>query len=201
MEPGDGKGSSAICGSLAEVGTLAFSPDDRFVLTGGADGIARFWRSSTGEELCRMISLRDGSWVVVSPDGRFDTNNLEEIKGTTLIMPDDPNRPLPLEILMRTIMSHVSLARILNAERFPDLPSLAELNRVQPQVEKITIIPQADRGSASREGRCLFGIRPVPEERQAGRLRERRPRSAVVPVMDNSSASSLRPLWILQAPT
>jgi hypothetical protein len=51
--------------------------------------------------LCRLISFRDGSWIVVDPEGRFDTNNLEEIQGLHWIMPDDPFKPLPVEIFMR----------------------------------------------------------------------------------------------------
>src|SRR5262249_48265015 len=87
-------------GHTERVSSVAVSPDGRFVLTGSGDNTTRLWNLDTGQELCQLISFRDGTWVVVDSEGRFDTNNLEEIRGLHWIMPDDPLKPLPLEIFM-----------------------------------------------------------------------------------------------------
>jgi WD40 repeat protein/tetratricopeptide (TPR) repeat protein len=53
------------------VNCVAFSPDGRFVLTGGADGIARLWDATTGKPA--SVPLEHGGPVTfapISPDGR-----------------------------------------------------------------------------------------------------------------------------------
>jgi WD40 repeat protein/uncharacterized caspase-like protein len=122
-------------GHWSYIKAVAFSPDGHFVLTGSSDQTTRIWNPLTGAELCRLISFRDGSWIVVDPEGRFDTNNLEEIQGLHWIMPDDPLRPLPVEIFMRDYYEPRLLPRILAGEHLKRVRALADLNRVQPKVK------------------------------------------------------------------
>lgn len=119
-----------------EAGTqsLAISPDSRFVLTKNGDRTVRLWNLSTGQELCQMSTFEDGSWVVVDREGRFDTNNLEEIRGLHWVMPDDPFTPVPLEIFMREYYEPRLLQRVLQEETFRPVRSLLDLNRAQPKV-------------------------------------------------------------------
>ncbi len=119
-----------------------FSPDGKLVITGGRDSTTRFWDTASGKELCSLVSFRDGTWVVVDPAGRFDTNNLEEIKGLHWIMPDDPMRALALEIFMRDYYEPRLLTRILNGEKFKEVRDISEVNRVQPRIEINTITIQ-----------------------------------------------------------
>ena len=51
-----------------------------------------------------FLNGTDEKWLVVSPDSRFDTNNLEEIKSLYWVMPDDPLHALPVEIFMRRLL-------------------------------------------------------------------------------------------------
>jgi len=126
------------------VHSVAFSPDSRFVLTGSKDGTTRVWNAATGQELCRLISFRDGNWVIVATDGRFDTNNLEEIRGLRWVMADEPLRPLPLEIFMRDYYEPGLLPRLLKCtgdkehpcdKGFKPVRDISRLNRVQPSVK------------------------------------------------------------------
>lgn len=132
-------------GHSEAVRTVAFSPDGRFVLTGAFDATTRLWERATARELCQIISFRDGTWVVVDADGRFDTNNLDEIRGLHWVAPDDPFTALPVEIFSRDYYEPRLLARVLAGERFETVRSVTELNRAQPRVRIVEVrsSPQA----------------------------------------------------------
>jgi WD40 repeat protein/uncharacterized caspase-like protein len=118
-----------------------FSPDGRLLLTSGLDGFERVYEVATGRELCRFITRADGSWVVVDPEGRFDASDLEEIQGVHWLAPEDPLRPVPLEIFMRDYYEPRLLARILAGERLAPVRALSEVDRAQPFVS-ITSVEQ-----------------------------------------------------------
>jgi len=138
-----GKELKTLIGHTQIVYTLAFGQNG--IVSGSGDGTMRFWDSESGNEICRLLSFNDGSWAAVAPDGRFDTNNLGEIPGLHWIMPDDPLRPLPIEIFMREYYEPKILPRLLAGEKFVPLRSLAELNRVQPIVKIKSIQRQTGR--------------------------------------------------------
>jgi WD40 repeat protein/uncharacterized caspase-like protein len=128
---------------------VALSPDNRFVVTADTEGAAHLWDPVAGDELCRLVSFRDGTWAVVDAAGRFDTNNLEEMRGLHWIMPDDPLKPLPIEIFMREYYEPQLLPRELSArapdgETFEPVRPLDQLNRVQPVIRDIRIERQKD---------------------------------------------------------
>lgn len=135
-------------GHTFPVNRVAFSPDGRFIVTGSMDGTSAFWDTATQQQLCRVIPLRDGNWVVVDKEGRFDTNNLEEIKGLHWVFSDDPMRPLPLEIYMRDYYEPRLLPSLLNRKALEKIKPLNSLNRVQPIV-KITKIDRPKVGPES----------------------------------------------------
>jgi WD40 repeat protein/uncharacterized caspase-like protein len=62
----------ALTQPTSRVVSFAFSPDGRFALSGGSDGFARIWDISSGEQLATLLSMSDGNWLVVTPDGLFD---------------------------------------------------------------------------------------------------------------------------------
>jgi uncharacterized caspase-like protein len=136
-----GKGESA--------GSLAFSPDGQFTLSPSDDRTARLRSAATGQELCRIVVFDDGTWVVVDTEGRFDTNNLDEIRGLHWILPDDPFKPQPIEIFLREYYEPRLLTRILTGEKFKPVKSLSELNRVQPKVSITSIQPEPGSGTVT----------------------------------------------------
>ena len=75
-------------GHTGLVTSAAFSPDGRFVTTSSADGSNRLWDEATGRWLASMVSFKDGSWAVVDPEGRFDTNNPDGSAPLHWIAPD-----------------------------------------------------------------------------------------------------------------
>jgi WD40 repeat protein/uncharacterized caspase-like protein len=127
-----------------------FSPDGRFILGYGLDGFEHLYEVTTGKELCRFITRADGSWVVVDPEGRFDASDLDEIQGVHWLAPEDPLKPLPLEIFMRDYYEPRLLARILSGEKLAPVRALAEVNREQPSVSITSVEQQKGRPEFAR---------------------------------------------------
>jgi WD40 repeat protein len=157
-------------GHGASIDSVAFGPDGHTILTGSKDKSARLWDAATGREFCRFVSFHERIWAVADPDSRFDTNNLEEIKGLHWVFPDDPFKPLSLETFMRDYFEPRLLPRDLAREGFRPVRPLSELNRVQPRVGVANVALGAEPGFAqvsvevaSAEGQ--FG--------REGRLRQR----------------------------
>jgi len=138
-----------LIGKAESVGTVAFSPDGQFTLTASADRTARLCSATTGQELCRIVVFADGTWVVVDIQGRFDTNNLDEIRGLHWILPDDPFKPQQVEIFLREYYEPRLLTRILAGEKFKAVKLLSELNRVQPKVSITSIQPEPGSGTVT----------------------------------------------------
>jgi WD40 repeat protein len=128
----------------ALVQSATLMPDGRYALTHCTDQTTRLWDVETGKEVCRLISLYYGDWVVVTPEGRFDANDLEEIRGLHWKTPDDPLNPLPLEIFMRDYYEPRLLTRLLQGEKFAAIPDVSRLNRAQPGVKVMKIEPSGE---------------------------------------------------------
>ncbi|UPU34662.1 caspase family protein [Geomonas paludis] len=130
------------------VSTVAFSPNGKFVLSGSEDRTLKIWDVASGSLLATLASFADGTWVVTDPEGRFDTGNLEELKGVHWVMQDDPLTALPLETFMKDYYEPRLLTRILNGEKFSPVRAFANLNRVQPAVRIVSVTP--DRNDPER---------------------------------------------------
>lgn len=70
-----------LAGHLTSVTSAQFSPNGKWVMTGSEDGTTRLWDVATGQELCQLISFKDGGWAVVDPEGRFDASNGGDVQG------------------------------------------------------------------------------------------------------------------------
>lgn len=143
-ETSTGKEIRRFDGHIAPVGPVTFSPDGQFVLTGSWDSTTRLWDTESGEELCRMISFRDGTWAVVDREGRFDTDSLDQISGLNWVVGDAPFQPLPVEIFLREYYEPRLLARIMAGEKLRPVRSITRLNRVRPRVSIAKIEQQKD---------------------------------------------------------
>jgi hypothetical protein len=133
------------------VNSLAFSADGRTLVSGSSDTTIKLWNLTTGHELASLLGIDEGDWLLSDPDGRFDTNNLDQISGLTWVFPDDPLRALPAEIFMRDYYEPQLLPRLLAGEQLPKVRPLQDLNRVQPEV-KITSVKAGKKPDEAEVG-------------------------------------------------
>lgn len=120
---------------------LGFMRSGRLALTASSDSALRLWDANSGKELCRLVTSGIGDWAVIAPDGRFDSNNLDEANGLHWVTSDAPFTTLPLEIFMRDYYEPQLLPRLIrcneekNCDReFKRVRDISKLNRAQPRV-------------------------------------------------------------------
>jgi WD40 repeat protein len=58
-------------GHTASVSAVTFTPDGRLAVTGSQDTSTRLWDTTSGLEVCRLLSFRDGSWAVVTRENYY----------------------------------------------------------------------------------------------------------------------------------
>jgi hypothetical protein len=61
-------------GHLDNITSIAFSPDGQFILSGSLDTTTRIWAVEAGEEVAKLLSSRDGEWIIVTPDNYYNTS-------------------------------------------------------------------------------------------------------------------------------
>jgi WD40 repeat protein len=54
------------------VNCLALTSDNGILVTSSVERVIRLWKTATGEEICRIITFDDDTWVVFDSEGRFD---------------------------------------------------------------------------------------------------------------------------------
>lgn len=128
-------------GHGGDVTATAVSVDSRIGLTASKDGSIKLWRlQPCCTEMATLMSFKD-AWTVVSPDGRFETNNFESASGVAWVSSDDPLRALPLEVFMKDYYRPRLLPQILGGT-LPKLAPPEQRNRVLPVVAVSRVAPE-----------------------------------------------------------
>lgn len=68
----DGKLIRTLEGDTVSVRSVVYTPDGKHIITGSNDTTIKIWDVSTGKCLATLISFKDGTGIVFTPDGRFD---------------------------------------------------------------------------------------------------------------------------------
>jgi WD40 repeat protein len=102
--------------SLGSEPFATLSGDGRRALIGGKDGATTLWDVDSGKELARLYGFTDGSWAIVDPQGRFDTDKIEGNTALHWVVGGDPMRVLPLAAFKDGYYTPGLLTRILNGE-------------------------------------------------------------------------------------
>ena len=69
-----GKQIRSFEGHTSSVQSVAFSRDGKTILSGSFDGTMKLWRPESDEALATLIALDKTDWVIVTPDGHFDSS-------------------------------------------------------------------------------------------------------------------------------
>ena len=153
--------------AIGEIAAFSESPENHLLIAATSIGIDIF-DESTGTLLATLITLNGGPWVVVSPTGQFDTEDPEAIDSLNWVMPDDPRRPLPIDIFMRDYFEPRLLPNTLARKTLKET-SVASLNRVQPLVRiesvkwkdepnglaQVTVVVRGNTDKFPREGKTV----------------------------------------------
>lgn len=119
--------------------SIACSPDGKLLAAG--DKRVTLWRLKSKQKLASMSTSGHADWIVVSPDGRFDASNLDDMSTLSWTVTSHPMRALPIEVFMRQYFEPNLLARKVNDEELSDVPSINDLNILQPDVTIESIRP------------------------------------------------------------
>jgi hypothetical protein len=156
-----GKSISSFEDGPGVVNLVMFAFQGSQIVTGVGNTLKVWARTEDIRPLYSVFNMVKGGWAVVDPDGRFDTSDLDGGAPLYWIVNDEPLRPLPLEIFMRQYYTPRLVPRLLAAHRLvstgsakgaqlPKLPSIAALNRVQPEVHIVKVEADLDHRDAMR---------------------------------------------------
>lgn len=65
------------------VHSVALSRDNTCLISASESGQVRVWDVATGKVLCRMSCFRDGTWVAVDAENRYDSPDGKDVEGVT----------------------------------------------------------------------------------------------------------------------
>jgi len=137
------------------------------------DGAIEFWDGADGSLQLTFYMFPDNRFFAVTPGGRYDTNLGPDTEMIRWMVPDTPWQSLGAQTFMRDFYEPSLYAKLLDCraasncgEVFQQLPAIAELNRVTPEV-KITGVRQG----ADAASHHFSGARPRTARSPPGRHR------------------------------
>jgi WD40 repeat protein len=69
-----GREIKKFLGHLGVITSVGFSPDGKYALSGCTNGTTRIWNLLTGAEICTMVGFNDGEWIVITPEGYYNSS-------------------------------------------------------------------------------------------------------------------------------
>ena len=69
-----GRETKVFSGHRGDINSLSVSGDVAGFISGGSDGTIRRWDIGTGKEIAQFISLKDDEWIVITPEGYYNSS-------------------------------------------------------------------------------------------------------------------------------
>ncbi len=135
--------SGAELGSLGvhSMYSTSFSSDGKWIISACTDGVSRVWDSDSYALRCSLISFRDGTWAVTTPEGRYDASNGGKVEGLHWVY-SDPEKgilePIDLSQFAAYYYEPGLLGRIMRGEKLAPLPDLQKIP-LYPSVEDVAL--------------------------------------------------------------
>ena len=126
-------------GHTDTVNSVKFAKDANgklLVVSGSSDSTTRIWDAATGEEICALVTFRDGNWAVVqTKTGRYDAPNGGEIDGIQWVF---GNETIALNQLKDIYYTPSLLPRLLgyNQEPLADVRPLKDIKLFPEIIEQ-----------------------------------------------------------------
>lgn len=143
---------------------LAVLVDDVFRLWSLDDGSLRLYFSSFGGV---VESNTTTGWVWSAPNGKFDTDNLDNISAVNWVFSDMPYKPLSAEVFLRDFYSPKILSNLALSEVKDSNLDFSGLNRIQPKVE-ITQIEYIEKKHQAKVDLLVKSISDIEKELESG---------------------------------
>ena len=151
-----------LSGHTAKITSLTFNPAGTLLASTGFDGRTLLWDAATGEQLATLVSLGEGDWLAVTPDGLFDGSPaawrqiLWRFSGDTFDV-------APVETFFNEFFRPGLLAEIFAGQR-PRAPrDIALIDRRQPALSIET-----DRQTGAQATERAVGVRVRVSSASAG---------------------------------
>lgn len=124
------------------VGKESLKPDSNIVCLRD-EKLYKFWNYETKTELASLCAIDSNNWAVTTPEGRFDSGNLDDNSTFAWVVKEDPLRPLRPEMFLRDYFEPNILDRLLRGEALLPVKDISDLNRILPEVNlKVTPKPE-----------------------------------------------------------
>lgn len=137
----DDTASNSIQRVTADLGDVQAIAGDRAIGV-MPDQTVRITNFRTGA-LLATLSLQDKeNWLVVAPDGRFDTSRLQDNAALRWVGADRPLAPVPIEAFYRDRYEPNLLAKIWRGDKLATLPPFSSRNLERP-LARIVDVRQA----------------------------------------------------------
>jgi len=115
-------------GHTTSVQSVAFSDDGKTILSGSFDGTMKLWRADQDKPLATLIALDQDDWVVVTPEGLFDSSpGAEKFLHYVLNTPERGYEIIPFERLKSRYSDPNLLHKLLRGEQLRRVASSLNL--------------------------------------------------------------------------
>jgi len=123
-----------ISGQQGYTRSAHFVNNGESIIASGFKNSARVVDLHANSILAELFSFNDGTWATVSPDGRFDAEDIGNLRGLNWTAFGSSIKTYSLDLFARDRYEPRLLARLLSGEDFPELKPFQQTNLFQPVI-------------------------------------------------------------------